>query len=348
MADNNIHETNRNTKTARATQNPCSEAAPRRPRDSRNCPNGRGIPQFCSSMEGCVQKRWTTSTGKQAASVKAMQTIREAALKASKASLKRPQSKRLQNRLVDITAYRKVDTETFRYKLSYRTCLANSTKAGLELPKAREAGQRTRRTGHRILAKEGLASYKKKPVELAELPYWLMKVVLCCNQQFGVPGRQEDKRLFTIAGTEETGFRQFLLSALLPSVGGWACISPFRIATSGWMILRHLYRCFWNIFRKALSWFSTAGWFTVGQREDCVRGFPCVLILNGFRLMPRNLIRSSRSGITASTVSLPTTLLTMYLHLKKLYVSLSSIFAHKKLCFIRFSKKPDLKYDSFH
>jgi len=348
MTDDNIHETNRNTKTARATQNPRSEALAGWSRYSRNCSNGRSIPKLCRTLEGCIPKRGQRGSEKQTASVKAMQTVRQATVKTSKASLKRPQSKWLQNRLVDTTTYRNVDTETFRGKLSYRTRLANSTKAGLELPKTREASQRTQRTGHRILAKEGLASYKKKPVEPAELSYWSMKAVLCCNQPFAALGRQKARRPFTIAGTEETGFRRFLLSASLPNADDWACTFPFRIATSGWMILRHLCRCFWDIFRKALSWCSTAGWFTVGQIEDCVRGFPGVLILNGFRLMHQSLIQSSRSGITASTATLPTIFLTMYLHLKKLYVSLSSIFVHKNLCYVHFSKKPNLKYDSFH
>jgi len=348
MADNILHETNRYTKTARATQNTCGEAAPRRPRDSRNCSNARGIAQLCSSLEGCTQKRRTTSTGQQVASVKAMQTIREATLKTSKASFKRPQGKWLQNRLVDTTAYRSVDTETFRHKLSYRTCLANSPKAGLELPEARETCQRTRRTGHRILAKERLVSYKKKPVEPAEPSYWPMKAVLCLPQPFDVLGPQKDKHPFNTAGIEETDSRPSLRSVSRRCVTDLVCISPFRIAISGCMILKHLYRCCWSTFQRVLSWLSTAGWFIAGQKEDCVRGFPSVSILNGFQLMLLNLIRSNRFGITASTATLPTTFLMMYLHLRKLYVSLLSIFVHKNLCYIRSSKKPVLKYDSFH
>lgn len=341
MTDNNIHETNRNTKTARAAQNPGGEAVARRPRDSRNCSNGRGIAQFCSSLEGCIQKRRTTSTEKQATSIKAMQTVQKAALKASKASLERPQSKRLQDRLVDTAKNRATDTKGFWPIVSTFRGLVCSFSYGLELPKTRKKGKRTRRAGHRSVAKEGLASYKKKPVEPAEPSYWSMKAVLCFSQPFAALGRQKARRPFTIAGTEGTDFRQFLLSAFLPSAGDWACTFPFRTATSGWMILRHLYRCFWNTFREALSWFSTAGRFTVGQKEDCVRGFRSVSILNGFQLMPLNLIRSNRSGITASTVTLPTISLMTYLHLRKQYVSLSTIFIHKNFCYVRSSKKLD-------
>jgi len=163
MADNSIHETNRNTKTARATQNPCGEAVARRPWNPRNCSNGRGIAQFCSSLEGCVQKRWTTSTEKQATSIKTVQAVQKAALKAPKASLKRPQSKRLQNRPVDTAKNRTTDTKAFWPIVSTFRTLVCSFSYGLELPEAREAGKRTQRAGHRSVAKEGLAAYKKKP-----------------------------------------------------------------------------------------------------------------------------------------------------------------------------------------
>ena len=250
MADNIIHETNRYTKTTRATQDPGSEIVAGRPRGSRNCSNGRGIPKLCSSLEGCVQQRWTTSTGKQAASIKAMQAIRKAAFEASKASFKRPQSKWLQNRLVDPTAYGKVDTETFRCKLPYRTRLATSAKDGLEFPEAREAGQRTQRAGHSRLAKERLAWYKKKHVEPAEPLYWPMKAVLCLPQPFDAPGHLKDKHPFNIAGTEETDSRQFLRSVYRRCVTDLVCISLYSTAISGWMILKHLSRCCWNIFQR--------------------------------------------------------------------------------------------------
>ncbi len=144
MADNNIHETDRNTKTARATQVPCGKAARGRPRNLRNGSNGRGISKLCSSLEGCVQERRTTSTEKQTASVKAVQTVPKTARKAAKASFKGSQSKWLQNRLVDPATYCRVDTETFRRKLPCCARLADSAKAGLELPEARKTSKRTR------------------------------------------------------------------------------------------------------------------------------------------------------------------------------------------------------------
>jgi len=348
MTDINIHETDRNTKTARASQNPCSEALAGRSRYSPNCSNRRGIAQFCRSLVGCLPKRRATSTEKQAASLKAMQIVPRATLKASKASLKRPKSKWLQNRLVDTAKDSAANKKAFWPILSPFRSLVCSLSYWLELSEARKKGQRTRRASNSRLAKEGLALYKKKPVESAEPSYWSMKAVLCLPRPFAAPGHQKARHLFNIVGPEEAAYRPFLLSASLRNAIDWACISLSRTTTSGWMILKNLFRCCWNIFPKVLSWFSTVRWFIAGQKEDCVKGFPGVLILNGSRLMPLNLIRSSRSGITVSTASLPTTFLMTYWHLKKPYVNLSTIFAHKNLCCVRFSKKPDLKYDSFH
>ena len=341
MADNIIHETNRYTKTARTSQNPCSKTASGRPWDSRNCSNGRSIPKFCSSMEGCVQKRRTTSSGKQTASVKTLQTIRQAIVKARKDSLKGPKSKWLQNRAMDTTTYSKVNTETFWHKLPYCTRLANPAKAGLELPETREASQRTQRAGHRILAKKGLASYKKKHVEPEKQLYWSMKAVLCLPQPLDAPGRLKDKHPFNIAGTEEIDSRSFLRSAFRRCFTDSACIFLSRTVISRWMILKHLYRCCLYIFQRVLSWCSTVGWFTAGQKEDCVRGSQNVLTLNGCLLMPLILIRSSRSGITASTVNLPTIFLMMYWYLKKPYFNLLSILVHKRFYYVHSSKKPD-------
>lgn len=348
MTDKYIHETNRNTKTARATQNPGSKTVTRRPWDSRNCSNGRVITQFCSSLAGCVQKRWTKSIGKQTAAFKALQAIRQAVVKASKTSFKRPESKWLQDRIVDTGQDRTANKKTFWPIVSTFRSLVCSFSHGLELSEAGKEGQRTRRAGNSLLAKEGLATYKKKPVEPAGLPYWSMKAVLCLPQLFAVPGHQKAKHLFNIAGAKEAACRPFLLLASLHNVIDWVCIFLSRTATSGWMILKHLYRCSWNTFRKALSWFLTVRWFIAGQKEDCVRDFPDVSILNGFQLMLQSLIRSSRSGTTASTATLPTIFLMMYSPLKRLYVNLSNIFVHRNPCYVRSSKKPGLKYDSFH
>ena len=56
MADNNIHETNRNTKTARATQETGHTTAKQWSWNPRNCSTSRLICQLCRPLERCLQK----------------------------------------------------------------------------------------------------------------------------------------------------------------------------------------------------------------------------------------------------------------------------------------------------
>ena len=341
MADNIIHETHRNTKAARATQKKGCRTPERQLQNPPNRSNRRGIPQLGCPLERRLQKIWPKCPKQQTASVKAMQTVQKTAFKTPNASFERPKSKRLQNRLVDTAKDCTDNKKTLRPILSAFRGLVYAWSDWLELSETTKTGKRTQRAGHSRLAKEGLATYKKKPKVAVKPSYLLMKAALCCNRLLGEHGRQKAKHLFNIAGAKEGVCRPFLLSVSLRGVGDWACISLSRTATSSWMILRHLFRCFWNIFPKVLCWFLTAGWFIAGQKEGCVRGFPCVLLLNGFRLMPQSLIRLSRSGITASTASLPTIFQMMCRCLKKPYVILSNIFVHKKVYYVRSSKKPD-------
>jgi hypothetical protein len=347
MNDNNIHETNRNPKTARATSQASLGATERWPRNPRSCSNRRGIAQFCRTLERCLQKRWPKGTGQQAAAITPLQTFQKAVPKASETSFKGPKSQRLQNRLMDAKEDRCGNPKTLWCGLSALRCLVCAESTGLELPKARTQGQRTQRTSHRSMAKATLAAYKKKPEEKVEPSYWLMRAVLCFSQPFAVPGHRRAKHLFNTAGTVGTDTRPYPRSVFLQSAIDWGFILPYNIVTSAWTILRRLYRSFWNTFPKALSWFLIAGWCIAGQKEDFVRDFPDALMLNGSRPMLLNLIQSNRYGTTPSTATLPTTFPRMYLFLRELCVSLSIIRVHKNPCYAHFSKNLDLKYDSF-
>lgn len=182
MADNIIYETNRNSKTARKTQNLCNKSTAKRSRYSPDGSNGRGITKFRRSMAGCVQKGRTKSPGKQTASVKAVQTIQQATRQAARAPLESPNNIRLQNQLVDTAKDSTADKKTFWPVLSAFRSLVCSLADGMELSETGKQGIRTQRTGHRHLAKERLATYKKKPAGRVGPSYSLMKVVLCCNR----------------------------------------------------------------------------------------------------------------------------------------------------------------------
>lgn len=348
MADNIIHEANRNAKTARATQKTGRRTVERRPGNPRNGSASRRIAQLRCSLEGCLQKRWTRGINQQAAPFKALQTVRKAAAKTSKAPLKRSEGQRLQNRVVDAAAYRGIDSETLRHKLPHIACLANPPKAGLELPEAAETCQRTRRKGHRSVAKGQVAGYKKTREERLKPSFWWMKAVLCFSRLYAEAGHRGVRHRLCTAGTGGTDCRSSRQSVFRPDAINLVCILISRIRTFVSMILCVSSRGFLPIFRKALFWFWTAGWFIAGLQGVLRRDFPDVSRLSGCLHMRQSLILLSRSGITASMASLPITFQRMYVSLRGLYVLLLTICVHKNPCCVLSSKKPVLKYDSFH
>ena len=89
MADNNIHETNRNTKTARATQETGRTAAKQRPWNPRNCSTSRLICQFRHTLERCLQKIRPQGIRQQTAASPTMQAFRKTACQIAKTALER-------------------------------------------------------------------------------------------------------------------------------------------------------------------------------------------------------------------------------------------------------------------
>jgi len=188
MTDNSIHKTNRNAKTARAAQETSCAAIERRSRNPRNCSTSRLICQLCRPLERCLQKRWPKGIRQQTAASPAMQAFRKAACQIAETAFKRRQSQWLQNRAMDAKGDSSDNSQTFRRLLPTFRHLVHSFWSELELPKAREAGQRTQRAGHRNLAKETLALYKKTREKAVKPSFCWMKTALCSPLWYVEPG----------------------------------------------------------------------------------------------------------------------------------------------------------------
>lgn len=348
MADNNIHETNRNTKTTRTTQETGCTTNKQRPWNPPNRSTSRRIAQLGGTLERCLQKRWSGSISQQTTTLPTMQADRQTTTKTPKHTLKRPQSQWLQNRVVDAKENSPDNSKKFRSRLSTIRCLVHSFSSEVQLPKAREACQRTQRAGHRNLAKEALAKYKKTPEKAVEPSFCWMKAALCSSLWCVEPGPQEAKRHCFTAGKVTTSSRPLALSVFLPYVINWVCILISRIRTSALTILCFLSRTFWFTFPKVLFWFWIAGWCIAGVQDVCEDDLPGESSLNGCRLTHRSLIQLSRFGIIASIVTLPIIFRMMYMSFRKLFVLPSTICEHKNLCYVLSLRKLSLKYDSFH
>ena len=341
MADNTMHETNRNTKTARATQETGCATDKQRPRNPRNRSTSRRISQFSRTLERCLQKRRPRSISQQTTTLPTVQADRQTAAKTPKHTLKRRQSQRLQNRVVDAKENSSDNSEEFRCRLSAISCLVHSFTSALQLPKAGTACQRTQRVGHRNLAKGTLALYKKTHEKAVEPSFCWMKAALCSSLWCVEPGLPGAKHPCFTTGKATTSSRPLALSVFLPYVINWVCILTSRIPTSALMILCFLSGNFLFIFQRVLFWFWTAGLFIAGAQDVCRKDLPGESRLSGCRLMHRSLIRLNRSGITASIATLPIIFRMMYMSFRKLFVLPSTICVHENLCYVRSSKNPD-------
>lgn len=118
-------------------------------------------------------------------------------------------------RPVDPKAYCRGDRETVWYRVSSQSPLAFSDRLGLELSKARKASQRTRRRSHTALETLQMAAYKKTPIGLAPIWYFLTRAASSWFPISGVPGRHWDKPLiFPWRGTGRR-YRRYPPSASL-------------------------------------------------------------------------------------------------------------------------------------
>ena len=348
MADNIIHETNRNPTTARATQKTGHRTTKTRPRNPASRSYGRCVLQLGSPLERRVQKRWSTCPEKQAATSSAPQTLTETASKTRCPASERTDSVWLQNPVMDTTAGSRFDTKTLWGNLPHLPGLADLKIDTLQLPKARTQSPRTRRKSNSKLAQERLATYKKKPEEAVKPSFLLMKAALCSSLWCVEPGPQQVKRHCFTTGKVMTSSLLLVLSVFRRFVTGWACTLIFKIRIYARTILRPLWRRCWSILGVGLSWLLTAGWFTVAVPGDCRGDFAAGCRLNGCRRMHRSLILWSRSGTIASTLILPIMSLMIFLCSRKLHVSRLVICNPSKLYFDLFSKRPDSKYDLLH
>ena len=298
-------------------------------------------------MARCSQKRRGQSPRTQADTRSAEETFGQETSKVGSSAKQRPDSFRLQNELVDIATYCNGDSQEVSSLLPSFTSLANLEADGLQLPKARAQSSRTRRRANSHLAKERLASYKKKPEKRVKPSFCWTKVALCSSRLFGGHGLGKDKLPSIIAGAAVTDCRLFLPLRFRRNAGIWGCISLFVTTTLSPMILRPLWQNCCRIFREGLSWLWIAGWYIVAAPKDC-RDDSAALMWNGCRLMHRILIRSSRFGTAASIRTWPIIFPKILANLKRKFVSPSVICVPNNHYYDLFSKRLNLNYDAFH
>ena len=298
-------------------------------------------------MARCPQKRRGQSPRTQADTRSAEETFGQETAKVGSSAKQRPESFRLQNKLVDIGTHCNGDSQEVSGLLPSFASLANPEADGIQLPKARTQSSRTRRTGDSHLAKERLAQYKKKPEKAVKPLFCWMKAALCFSRLFGEPGLGKDKLPSITVGAAVTDCRLFLPLRFRRNAGIWDCILLFVTTILSPMILRRLWRSCCCIFREGLSWLWIAGWYIAAAPKDCIDD-SAALMWNGCRLMHRILIRSSRFGTAANIRTWPIIFPKILPNLEKKFVYPSIICVPNNHYYDPFSKRLNLNYDAFH
>jgi hypothetical protein len=191
-------------------------------------------------------------------------------------------------------------------------CLEVDERSRMELPEAREAGSRTERESHPLLATARLASHKKKPQDLEPIWRSLMRAASSLFQSLPVPGPRRDELPFSGRQAPGQKSRRSRHLRSLQSIG----ISP---STHVSIPRRTSDRGKWSSFSRssfgtcAATWscFGTEVWFTeqalwvVFSRNihDCMSIF--------FHPMLQNSIRTNSSGRISNDL-LPTVSQEMY------------------------------------
>ena len=149
------------------------------------------------------------------------------------ASGERSPCRRLLHRFVDASAYCQTGSQTFWRSLPSRSHLVvNDEAIELELSETGTASLAAGREGHRALDEIHLASYKKKPENLAPISFSLTKADSFSFQTSIGHGRPEVTLQSSGIVTRETRYRPLPGSPSPRNATGWVCISVSTRKTS--------------------------------------------------------------------------------------------------------------------
>lgn len=177
-----LHETKRKCERIGSSAANCGKAPVARQGYLRSSRAGGGFTIFGAPMERSPEKRRRRCLKSEAPSGASMPSVEPAKKGVTENPSKRATCGRLFHRPVDLSAGGRSNRAELWGEISSRPRLAPVVCTGLELPKTRTSGPRTRRAGHCSLAKARLATYKKKRISREVASFSPMKAALCFSR----------------------------------------------------------------------------------------------------------------------------------------------------------------------
>lgn len=343
-----MYETKRNI-TRTGTPSPtCHGIVAGRLQTRPSRPNGRCDRRGGKPVAKNLPNRRLASVGCQATSRPTAQTVAKATNGLSPSAVGWATAPGLSNRTVDTAADSPCNPPPVWRKLRPIWRLAPAERDGLELPETGKTGPPTQRSGHRALAKAGLATYKKKPTEPVAASFFLMKPALCCSRWFAAPGRHEHKHLCCIVGLDTTDFRLSRPSASRQFAIASVFTSTCRPVISAPRILNCLWQACCSISGVASFWLWTAGRCIDRLGVGCGGVLGLAWTLNGCRRMPRTSTLSRASGTIASMATWPTSCLRIWHNCNEPFGGRCAEFKLNNNFCDRSSVMHNSNYDSFN
>jgi transposase len=199
-----MHETQRNgTRTGTASLS-CHCLVEGRPWHLRSGPDGGCSQWLRREMARCLQASRPASPEKQAATGSATKAFPGRTSTVDPSAEEEAGGSWLSHCSLDTVASGRGDPQELLCSLPSFTGLANLDRPGLDLPKARTTGERTRRTSHRKLAKERLAAHKKTRVRPGVASFFPTKAASCSSLWFVVLGPHAARHRSCTVGTGMT------------------------------------------------------------------------------------------------------------------------------------------------
>lgn len=278
----------------------CSLATPGRSLPRRGTEGGRVL-EFGGALVAGIPAHREAGPPAETCARPAAPVTRGAEERVGKVDVARTAGGGILHRRVDAEAHRGTDPQAFRRTLPSRACLeVVAGRSGVELPKARAAGERTRRRWHRALEALQVAAYKKRHTDLVPIwPFW-MKAASCSFPTSARRGHRGDEHHGSVIATDTTASRPFRSLPSRRGVSGSDCLFTFTLPTSRpRRSSSSCVLCFdTSVAPSCCSGMADQSTGTLPSRHSCVRIRVCTR--NGFPRTPRNSIPMSSSGAKPS------------------------------------------------
>jgi len=184
-------------------------------------PLARSLEELHCTMARRIQAQWFEGAPPQTHSGTSLSAVCPTEDRADPTAFGRSTSCGVHNGPLDLETSCASHLETVSHSISSQPLVATFGTTGMELSKTRTTRQAEGRGSNRQVDREGLASHKKKPQDLAPISYSWMKAGFCSSPMCDAHGLQKVRRPTFTIGSSRTESLPLEPSRFLHTGGTW-------------------------------------------------------------------------------------------------------------------------------